>query len=409
MKYLSKIISVLLTLTMLSGIVLSVSAQDLPEDGLYTISVTSSSDKFIIEHCVLRVQDGKMTATMTMSGKGYGYFYPRTGAEADAAGEEKWYPYRTAENGNHQFTVPIEALDQEMNLASYSIRKSKWYDRVVVFHSDTMKPYQEVAKDGTYSAQITSDTLHDAQCILTAKDGKMTAAITQGEETVEAALESLDVMVNVQLAGKEHRLAVESLSLKPVRFVPKDGSYRVKAESDSPLLQIKEAELVVENGTFTAKLTCDHNKYAALYLGTASDALKAPEEERFGIDENNTYTIPVSSLDQELPIATYDQEKNRWYDRTILLHSDSLLDADGKAPQLEMLLPTEEETEETTETTKPAEPADKQDEAKEPAVQESQTAPTNAQEASSDAVVWIILGCIVIAAVVGLVLRKRKK
>ena len=40
----------------------------MPEEGLYTIGVQSSSRMFNITKCVLQVRDGQMTAVITLSG-----------------------------------------------------------------------------------------------------------------------------------------------------------------------------------------------------------------------------------------------------------------------------------------------------------------------------------------------------
>ena len=50
-----------------------------PEDGLYTIGVSSNSKMFKVNHCVLHVKDETITAVVTLSGQGYGYLYAGTG------------------------------------------------------------------------------------------------------------------------------------------------------------------------------------------------------------------------------------------------------------------------------------------------------------------------------------------
>ncbi|MFR0781582.1 MAG: hypothetical protein ACLSHP_01075 [Coprococcus sp.] len=62
-------------------------------DGEYDIEVDSSSSMFNITACKLTVADGKMTAVMTMGGKGYRYLYMGTGEEAVAADESEYIPY----------------------------------------------------------------------------------------------------------------------------------------------------------------------------------------------------------------------------------------------------------------------------------------------------------------------------
>ena len=80
-------------------------------DGEYDIEVDSSSSMFNITACKLTVADGKMTAVMTMGGKGYRYLYMGTAEDAVAADESEYIPYVEDADGAHTFTVPVDALD----------------------------------------------------------------------------------------------------------------------------------------------------------------------------------------------------------------------------------------------------------------------------------------------------------
>ena len=104
-------------------------------DGSYEIEVDSSASMFRVVKCVLTVENGTMTAAMTMSGQGYGYVYMGTSKEADQDTEENFIPFELDENGGKVFTVPVEALNMELDCAAWSIRNEKWYDRLLVFES----------------------------------------------------------------------------------------------------------------------------------------------------------------------------------------------------------------------------------------------------------------------------------
>lgn len=104
-------------------------------DGTYEITVESSSSMFRVVHCALTVEGDTMTAVMTMSGQGYGYVFPGTGEEALQASEDSYIPFVLDAEGAKTFAFPLEALDQEVDCAAWSIRKEKWYDRVLVFSS----------------------------------------------------------------------------------------------------------------------------------------------------------------------------------------------------------------------------------------------------------------------------------
>lgn len=104
-------------------------------DGVYEITVESSSSMFRVVHCELNVSEGSMTAAMTMSGDGYGMVYMGTGEAALAADETGYIPFVLTDAGAKVFTVPVEALNMELDCAAWSIRKEKWYDRTLVFES----------------------------------------------------------------------------------------------------------------------------------------------------------------------------------------------------------------------------------------------------------------------------------
>lgn len=108
------------------------------EDGSYEITVDSSASMFRVVKCVLNVEGDQMNAVMTMSGKGYGMVYMGTGEEALADSEDQYIPFELNEEEKKTFTVPVEALNMEINCAAWSIRKEKWYDRVLIFESEQL-------------------------------------------------------------------------------------------------------------------------------------------------------------------------------------------------------------------------------------------------------------------------------
>lgn len=134
-------------------------------DGTYPITVDSSSSMFRVVDCQLTVEDGAMTAVMTMGGTGYRYVYLGTGEEAVQALEEDYIPYQVNEDGSHSFTVPVEALDAEMPCAAFSDRKELWYDRTLLFRADSLplEAWQEGSiptaaslglEDGAYQVEV---------------------------------------------------------------------------------------------------------------------------------------------------------------------------------------------------------------------------------------------------------------
>ncbi|MBR1931741.1 MAG: hypothetical protein IJ833_09790 [Lachnospiraceae bacterium] len=114
-----------------------VTAEEL-KSGVYSINVDSSSTMFKITACELTVENGQMTAQMTMGGTGYRYLYMGTGEEAVEASKEDYIPYVENASGEHTFTVPVESLDAAVDCAAFSNSKEKWYDRILVFRADSL-------------------------------------------------------------------------------------------------------------------------------------------------------------------------------------------------------------------------------------------------------------------------------
>lgn len=106
-------------------------------DGVYPVEVSSSSSMFKITACELTVGNGKMSAVMTMSGKGYKWLFMGDSATAEKSPESDYIPF-TEENNVHKFTVPVEALDMGIACSAYSVKKSTWYDRTILFRADSL-------------------------------------------------------------------------------------------------------------------------------------------------------------------------------------------------------------------------------------------------------------------------------
>lgn len=143
------------------------------KDGTYPITVDSSSSMFRITDCLLTVADGHMEAVMTMSGTGYLKLYMGTGEEAAAAAETDFIPFEEDESGVHTFRIPVEALDAGINCSAFSKSKEKWYDRVLVFRSDSL-PTEAFAGEKFVTAESLGleDGVYTAEVILEGGSGK---------------------------------------------------------------------------------------------------------------------------------------------------------------------------------------------------------------------------------------------
>lgn len=163
------------------------------KDGVYDITVDSSSSMFQIVSCELTVENGSMTAQMTMGGTGYLYVYMGTGEQAANADESEYIPFVEDAAGAHTYTVPVEALDAGVPCAAFSKNKEKWYDRTLVFRADSL-PTDAFAEgvvttaedlslaDGAYQVDVTLEggsgrASVESPAQMTVENGKVTATI----------------------------------------------------------------------------------------------------------------------------------------------------------------------------------------------------------------------------------------
>lgn len=171
------------------------------KDGVYTVTVDSSSSMFKIVDCELTVADGSMTAVMTMSGQGYLKLYMGTGEEALNAPEDQMIPFVENAEGAHTYTVPVEALDMGIDCAAFSKSKEKWYDRVLVFRADSLPTEAFAAgmiktakdlglEDGHYTAEVALEggsgrAKVESPAAIRIEDGKIYATIAWGSSNYD--------------------------------------------------------------------------------------------------------------------------------------------------------------------------------------------------------------------------------
>ena len=163
------------------------------KDGVYDVTVDSSSSMFQIVACQLTVENGSMTAQMTMGGTGYLYVYMGTGEQAANADESEYIPFVEDAAGAHTYTVPVEALDAGIPCAAFSKNKEKWYDRTLVFRADSLPadafaegvvttPENLSLADGVYQVDVTLEGGSGRASVqspaqMTVENGNVTASI----------------------------------------------------------------------------------------------------------------------------------------------------------------------------------------------------------------------------------------
>jgi len=130
------------------------------KDGTYKVKATTDRKMFYLypkeknpATVILVKKNGKMTATITLTGDGYDYVYMGTPEQAKKADKSTWIKYKKV-NGYYTFKIPVSKLDKKLPITPHSSRYESdgdpstepWRpDKWILFYSSGAKK----VKDGS--------------------------------------------------------------------------------------------------------------------------------------------------------------------------------------------------------------------------------------------------------------------
>lgn len=283
-------------------------------DGTYDIDVDVSSQFFRIDSCKLTVNDGKMTAAIQLDTFSYSLIYNGTGKEAAKADASDYIEITEDKEGYASFTIPVDALDKQISIASFSTRKNKWYDRTILFDATSLPasslhvtlPDFDAIEDGLKAIGYDTDKLDAASDLAKAKRDTSETAGSSSESTSTDKEPSADVpadtgeslsSVSASSAGSSSDAPAENGNA--VSVDRKDGEYSIevnmtggsgRASVTSPTL------LIIWNGKAYAKLYWSSTYYDYMIV----DGVKYQNNTRDG--GTSTFIIPITSMDAPVPV-----------------------------------------------------------------------------------------------------------
>ena len=170
-----------------------VSASEL-NDGEYLIDLECSSSMFKVADSLLVVNGDEMNVILRIESDSYLFMYPGTAKEAAADTEDNYITFANNDNGDQLYEIPVPALDKALPYASYSKNKEKWYDRTLLFRSDSLpdEAFKEARyktasdlkiDDGTYYIDVeleggSGKASVESPALLLIQDGEAAAMIT---------------------------------------------------------------------------------------------------------------------------------------------------------------------------------------------------------------------------------------
>ena len=103
-----------------------------------------------------------------------------------------------------------------------------------------------------------------------------------------------------------------------------DGVYEVKVQSSSPFFKIVQATLEVRGGEMTLDFMIGSASYSRVCRATADAAEAAQWIEGRAVSGGTRFSVPVPALNQPFEVAAFSVNRERWYDRLLLVEAASL-------------------------------------------------------------------------------------
>ena len=269
-------------------------------DGVYPIHVDSSSPFFRIVSAELIVENGEMFGRIEIPSMSYLWVYPGSKLEAAKADQSRWLGFEEA-NHHTVFTLPVPALDAEVDCAAYSKAREIWYDRKLVFYASSL-PKEALAFP-----------LPDYELIETAVRG--------------FSMEGLDEL----LSAPEPERAKNLPPPEPVAVELPDGEYSIevnmtggsgRASVSSPTL------LIVRGGRAWARLLWSSAYYDYMIVDDAWFYNLTTD------GGNSAFEIPITRMDDPISVVadTTTMGDALEIDYTLTFYSDSV-GSKGQIPQ----------------------------------------------------------------------------
>lgn len=172
------------------------------KDGVYDVEVESSSSMFRIVKARLTVDNGNMTAVITLGGKGYLKLFMGTGQQAVEAKEADYAAFAEDEEGAYTYTIQVEALNKELECTGFSKKKEKWYDHQILFDASTLpaealyvqlSPVVLDKADGAYTIEVSLSGGTGKASV--SSPASVTIADKQGTAVIEWSSPNYDYMI----------------------------------------------------------------------------------------------------------------------------------------------------------------------------------------------------------------------
>lgn len=261
------------------------------KDGTWEITVDSSSEFFRIEKAELTVENGEMTAALTMSSYSYTLLYMGTAEEAAAAPASDYISYEDIDDW-YVFTVPVSALNKEIDCAAFSDRRQKWYRRKILFDASSLP---EEALNGLKLPDY--DLIQEAVDAYSGADGDSAS----GEVSGDSGGDSASGEVSGDSGGAQDSGTENGGSTAEAMDIDlDDGEYSIDVDitGGSGRAGISTpCRMIVRDGKAYAKILWSSTYYDWMKVGGKTYKNETTD------GGNSSFTIPITAMDTVIPIV----------------------------------------------------------------------------------------------------------
>ena len=187
------------------------------KDGTYEVKVDSTSPFFKVRKGEIIVEDGQITARITIASTSYLYVFLGTGADAGTEKNDGWLEPEIVD-GRTVFTFPIDALDNAIDCAAYSKARQQWYDRKLVFNASSLPKDALLVEIPDYSMIENALLAYkiDGSEDLQPSPGKHRPS-SEPPEPISVNIPDGEYSIEVNLIGGSGRASISSPTLLVVR------------------------------------------------------------------------------------------------------------------------------------------------------------------------------------------------
>lgn len=243
------------------------------KSGEYEVDMETSSSFFHVYSCDLTVKGRNMKAVMTIDSTSYECVYMGKAVDAAKAPKED-YIFADEKDYRGSFTIPIEALNAPLACAAFSKKEKQWYDRDILIDASSLP-------EGALKIKLPDyDLIDKAVEQYDENQGKDEAKDQSGDQNAEQVGSGVNFLIPADVDMEDDTYSVE------VNMTGGSG----RASVSSPTW------FIVKNGKAYARLLWSSSHYDYMKIA----GVKYENESKDG--GNSTFTIPVATFDQPIPV-----------------------------------------------------------------------------------------------------------